>query len=35
MIGELESLFARHQRDGTVRFEYDTDIYYGRMMTSA
>jgi len=34
MVRELEDLFARHQRDGTVRFEYDTDIYYGRMTAS-
>ncbi len=30
MIAELEKLFARHERDGRVRFEYDTQVYVGR-----
>jgi SAM-dependent methyltransferase len=31
MIRQLHEAFDRHQRDGVVSFEYDTDIYYGRM----
>jgi SAM-dependent methyltransferase len=34
MVHELQNLFTRHQRDGVVRFEYDTDVYYGRIVTS-
>jgi SAM-dependent methyltransferase len=32
MIRQLRAVFDRHQRDGVVRFEYDTDIYYGRLI---
>jgi SAM-dependent methyltransferase len=31
MIAALERLFARHQRRGEVRIEYDTRIYFGRL----
>ena len=31
MIRQLRSVFDRHQRDGVVHFEYDTDVYYGRL----
>jgi SAM-dependent methyltransferase len=31
MIRQLRIVFDRHQRDGAVRFEYDTDVYYGRL----
>jgi len=33
MIAELQEIFTRHQHGGVVRFEYDTDIYYGRLST--
>ena len=31
MLAALERLFAEHAREGTVRFEYDTEIYTGRL----
>ena len=31
MILELEDLFNRHQRNGIIRIEYDTEIYYGHL----
>jgi SAM-dependent methyltransferase len=31
MLGELRAIFAAHQRDGTVAFEYDTEVYYGQL----
>jgi ubiquinone/menaquinone biosynthesis C-methylase UbiE len=31
MIDALERLFASHQQDGRVRFEYETRAYYGRL----
>ena len=31
MIAELRRLFDRHQRDGQVAFEYDTQVYWGRL----
>jgi SAM-dependent methyltransferase len=31
MLGELDELFARRQRDGQVVIEYDTEIYFGRL----
>ena len=31
MLGELRAIFAAHQRDGSVAFEYDTEVYYGRL----
>jgi SAM-dependent methyltransferase len=30
MVRALEALFERHQRDGHVRFDYETRIYLGR-----
>lgn len=30
MLDALEALFAEHAEDGHVRFEYDTQIYWGR-----
>ena len=30
MMAALERIFHHHQRDGRVRFEYDTEIYFGR-----
>jgi hypothetical protein len=30
MLDALDRLFREHQRDGRVRFEYDTQIYWGR-----
>jgi hypothetical protein len=34
MIGELREMFARHQQDGRVIFEYDTRVYLGRLTPS-
>lgn len=31
MLAALESIFDEHQQDGRVRFEYDTEIYFGRV----
>ena len=31
MLDALGTLFATHQRDGRVAFEYDTTVYYGRL----
>ena len=31
MILELEELFHTHQRNGLIRIEYDTEIYYGQL----
>lgn len=31
MLGELRAIFARHQQNGQVAFEYDTRVYYGRL----
>jgi SAM-dependent methyltransferase len=31
MLDALRTLFATHQRDGQVAFEYDTTVYYGRL----
>lgn len=31
MLDQLRALFARHQRDGRVVFEYDTRVYCGRL----
>ena len=31
MLDALRALFAAHQRDGRVAFEYDTAVYYGRL----
>jgi SAM-dependent methyltransferase len=31
LMRELAALFRRHQRDGRVRIEYDTKVFYGRL----
>ncbi len=31
MIEELEVLFKKHQRNGSIRIEYDTEVYYGKL----
>jgi hypothetical protein len=31
MLVELRRIFDAHQRDGQVRIEYDTNIYFGRI----
>jgi SAM-dependent methyltransferase len=31
MLGELKRIFDKDQRNGTVAFEYDTHVYYGRL----
>jgi len=31
MLAELRRLFDRHQEDGQVRFEYDTELHLGRL----
>lgn len=31
MIAELERLFAAYQSEGIVRFEYDTELYFGQV----
>ena len=34
MIASLREIFEEHQQDGTVAFEYDTKVYYGRLSTT-
>jgi SAM-dependent methyltransferase len=31
MLAYLEEIFARHQREGMVEFEYDTRVFYGHL----
>jgi SAM-dependent methyltransferase len=31
MMAELRAIFDRHQKDGQVTFEYDTQVYWGRL----
>jgi SAM-dependent methyltransferase len=31
MLGVLKKIFLRYQENGTVRFEYDTKVYYGTL----
>ena len=31
MMAALDRVFREHQQDGRVRFEYDTEIYFGRV----
>ena len=31
MIADLREIFAKHQRNGRVRMEYDTNIYFARL----
>ena len=35
MIMDLKRLFEKHQRNGRVRMEYDTNIYFGKLQLSA
>jgi len=32
MISELKELFNNHQKDGLVKFQYDTEVYYGQLV---
>lgn len=34
LVNALRDLFARHQRAGMVTFEYDTEVYFGRLSAS-
>jgi len=31
MIKELENIFDKYQKDGIIRLEYDTEVYYGNL----
>jgi ubiquinone/menaquinone biosynthesis C-methylase UbiE len=31
MVADLRRIFSTYQRDGKVRFEYDTNVYYGHL----
>jgi ubiquinone/menaquinone biosynthesis C-methylase UbiE len=31
MLGRLQEIFAEHQQEGLVRFEYETQIFYGQL----
>ena len=31
MMRELQDVFKRHQQNGSVIFEYDTKVFYGRI----
>jgi len=31
MISELQRIFDRHHRNGIVRVEYETEIYWGEV----
>jgi SAM-dependent methyltransferase len=31
MLEELRAIFAAHQQNGTVRFDYETTLYYGQL----
>jgi len=31
MLAELRTLFAKYQRDGSVRMVYDTNVYFGKL----
>ncbi|HKI85229.1 MAG TPA: class I SAM-dependent methyltransferase [Thermoanaerobaculia bacterium] len=33
MIADLEGIFQRYQRDGSVRFDYRTEVYFGRLQS--
>jgi len=32
MLLELKQLFEKHQKDGYIRFEYDTELFYGQLI---
>jgi SAM-dependent methyltransferase len=34
MLRELDRIFDAHAEGGTVRFEYDTELYFGRLATT-
>ncbi len=31
MLAQLRRIFEAHQQEGVVAFEYDTNVYYGRV----
>ena len=31
LLRELRWIFAIHQRNGAVRFEYETEVFWGRL----
>jgi SAM-dependent methyltransferase len=33
MLRDLRSVFEAHQEDGQVNFDYETELYYGRLMS--
>lgn len=35
MLEELRRVFEAHERGGRVRVEYDTDIYYGKLLANS
>ncbi len=32
MLLDLKQLFEKHQKDGLIRFEYDTEVFYGQLI---
>jgi len=34
LLAGLQEIFAKHQQGGTVKFEYDTEVYFGRVVSS-
>ena len=34
MIDELRAVFEANQGDGTVDFDYETEVYYGQLASS-
>lgn len=32
MLLELKQLFERHQKDGHIKFDYDTELFYGQLI---
>ena len=32
MIGELQAIFEANRKDGTVDFDYETEVYYGQLV---
>ena len=35
MIDDLRQLFMRYNNNGTVKVEYDTELYWGNMMDTS
>ena len=31
MISELEEIFSKYEKNGTIKLEYDTEVYYGQL----